>query len=262
MTRRGKGRANDARLHFLVTKMGRERGFVSIGISLERFLERLLAVAASGAMAVVFCAGTAHAVPAYWYYTDSSTQLTYQGGVVAGVSYTTLQDVTFNSLGFIDLPNVPPTQWQMFYGIDDGLLGTYQVGIWRNDTQELLASTTVGPNSVSIDQYEYFRWSPIPATTIPANTAFTIGALLPANPQDAWLYDTYSVNSTGIMGPGGGRLIDPATTLSFPPLGSLGTLTGMQVIANASTDIVVPEPATAILLLVGCGFLAASRRAA
>ena len=91
----------------------------------------------------------------------------------------------------------------------------------------------------------------------------TIGALLPANPQDAWLVDTYSVNSTGIMGPGHGRLIDPATTLSFPPLGNLGTFTGMQVIANAATDVVtiVPEPATGILLLAGCVFLSASRRA-
>lgn len=236
---------------------------MSIGTSVDGFLDRSLTIAASVALAVVFCAGTAQAVPVYWYYTDSTSQLTYQGGVVAGVSYTTLQDVTFNSLGFIDLPNVAPTQWQMYYGVDDGLLGTYQVGIWRNDTQELLASTTVGPNSVSIDQYDYFRYSPIPATTIPANTTFTIGALLPANPQDAWLYDTYSVNSTGIVGPGQGRLIDPATTLSFPALGSLGTVSGMQVIANAATDIVtiVPEPATGILLLAGCVFLSASRRA-
>jgi hypothetical protein len=236
---------------------------VSIGTSVERFLDRPLAVAASVAMALVFCAGTAQAVPAYWYYTDQYSQLTYQGGVVAGVSYATLEDVTFNSLGFIDLPNVAPTQWQLFYGVDDGLLGTYQVGIWRNDTQELLASTTVGPNSVSLDPSSYFRWSPIPATTIPANTAFTIAALLPANPQDAWLLDTYSVNSIGIVGPGGGRLLDPATTLSFPPSASLGTFTGMQVIANASTYIVtvVPEPATALLLLAGFAFLSASRRA-
>lgn len=236
---------------------------MSIGTSVEWFLDRLLAVAASVAMAVVFCAGTAQAVPAYWYSTASYTQLTYEGGVVAGVSYTALQDVTFNSLGFIDLPNVPPTQWQMYYSIDDGLLGTYQVGIWRNDTQELLASTTVGPNSVSINQFDGFRWSPIPATTIPANTAFTIAALLPANPQDSWLYDTHTANATGIMGPGGGRLLDPATTLSFPPSASLGTFSGMQAIANAATDIVtvVPEPATGILLLAGCAFLAASRRA-
>lgn len=236
---------------------------MSIGTSVKRFLDQLRVSAAAVAMAVVFGAGTAQAVPVYWYYTDSLSQLTYQGGVVAGVSYTTLQDVTFNSLGFIDLPNVAPTQWQMYYGIDDGLLGTYQVGIWRNDTQELLASTTVGPNSVSIDQYDYFRWSPIPATTIPANTTFTIGALLPANPQDAWLLDTYSMNSTGITGPGAGRLLDPATTLSFPPSGSLGSFTGMQVVANASTDIVtvVPEPATGFLVLAGCALLSAARRA-
>jgi hypothetical protein len=236
---------------------------VAIGTFVKRFLDRPLAVAASVAMAVVFCAGTAQAVPAYWYVTTEYSQLTYQGGVVAGASYTTFEDVTFHSLGFIDLPNVAPTQWQLFYGVDDGLLGTYQVGIWRNDTQELLASTTVGPNSVSLDPSSYFRWSPIPATTIPANTAFTIAALLPANPQDAWLYDTYSINSTGIVGPGGGRLLDPATTLSFPPSASLGTFTGMQVIANASTYIVtvVPEPATALLLLAGFAFLSASRRA-
>jgi hypothetical protein len=236
---------------------------VSIGTSVKRFFDRLLAVAASVAMAVAFCAGTAQAVPAYWYYTDQYSQLTYQGGVVAGVSYTTLEDVTFNSLGFIDLPNVAPTQWQLFYGVDDGLLGTYQVGIWRNDTQELLASTTVGPNSVSIDPLDNFRWSPIPATTIPANTVFTIAALLPANPQDAWLHDTLSVNASGIVGPGAARLLEPATTLSFPPSASFGDPNGLYAIANASTDIVtiVPEPATGVLLLAGCAFLAASRRA-
>lgn len=233
---------------------------MAIRTSVKRILDRLLAIMAPVAMAVVFCAGTAQAVPAYWYYTVEYSQLTYEGGVVAGVSYTTFQDVTFNSLGFVDLPNVAPTQWQMFYGVQDGLLGTYQVGIWRNDTQELLATTIVGPNSVTIDPGDNFRWSPIPATTIPANTVFTIGALLPANPQDAWLNDTLSVNAAGIVGSGGGRLLQPATTLSFPPSGSLGIFTGMQVVANASTDT-VPEPATGILLLAGCAFLAASRRA-
>jgi hypothetical protein len=51
--------------------------------------------------------------------------------------------------------------------------------------------------------------------------------------------------------------------LSFPPSASLGTFTDMQVIANASTYIVtvVPEPATALLLLAGFAFLSASRRA-
>lgn len=236
---------------------------MSIGTSVNRFLDRQLAVAASVAISVVFCAGTAQAVPAYWYTTTEYSQLTYQGGVVAGASYTTFEDVTFHSLGFIDLPNVAPTQWQMFFGVQDGLLGTYQVGIWRNDTQELLASTTVGPNSVTIDQFDNFRWSPIPATTIPANTAFTIAALLPANPQDAWLHETLSTNSSGIVGPGAARWLDPATTLSFPPSATFGDFNGLYAIANASTDIVtvVPEPATAILLLAGCAFLAASRRA-
>jgi hypothetical protein len=100
-----------------------------------------------------------------------------------------------------------------------------------------------------------FRYAPIPATTIPANTFFTIAALLPANMQDPWLIGTFTQNHPNIIGPGHGSQLSGATTLSFPsePGG------GMHAIVNASETIVpgsiVPEPATGIFLVTGCGVM-------
>jgi hypothetical protein len=193
-------------------------------------------------MAAVLGAGTTRADEIFIYSTTSSTTLTYQGGGVEGTTYTTLgSPVTFNSLGFIDLPLIAPTNYNNYYG-NDGLVGSYQVGIWLNSAPgTLLASTTVGPSSTLIGE---FRYSSIPATTIPANTAFTIAALLPDNPaSDAWLMNDISVNSSDFSGPGSGRTATGATTLSFP-----GTFSGnTYAIVNASTTV-VPEPTTAGLL--------------
>src|SRR5260370_1080926 len=91
-----------------------------------------LAVAASLLVSVAFAAGTAQATEVFQYTATSSTTLSYQGGEVAGVSYSTLSSpVTFNSLGFIDLPLIPPSSYNGYYG-NDGLVGSYEVGIWLN----------------------------------------------------------------------------------------------------------------------------------
>jgi hypothetical protein len=213
-----------------------------------------LAVVASLLMAAVLGAGTTRATEIFIYSTTAGTTLTYQGGGVMGVTYTTLGSaVTFNSLGFIDLPLITPTNYNNYYG-NDGLVGSYELGIWLNSAPgTLLASTTVTPSSTLNGE---FRYAPIPATTIPANTAFTIAALLPDGPlPDAWLINDVSVNSPDFTGPGSGRTAAGATTLSFP-----GTSAGnTYAIVNASTTV-VPEPATAGLLVSLGGLIMFRRR--
>ena len=217
-----------------------------------KFPRHALALATSLLLSVAFGAGTARATEVFQYSATSSTALSYQGGEVAGVSYTTLSSpVTFNSLGFIDLPLVPPSNYNGYYG-NDGLVGSYEVGIWLNSApQTLLASTTVTPASTLIN---YFRYAPIPATTIPANTAFTIAALLPAGTiPDAYLINDISYDSPDFSGPGSGKVLPGATTLSFPSQFASGNDT--WAIVNASDAVVAaPEPTTTacILLFLGC----------
>ena len=144
------------------------------------------------------------------------------GGIVAGNTFTALGGQTFNSLGFIDIGN-------------DGLLQSYTVGIWDTATQNLLQSAVVTPTSPLINGY---RYAPIPATFLPNNTQFTIGALLPAGTVDPWLDDTTNVLGVGFTGSGQGQFIS-SLTLVYPTTFDDGN----YAIANASATI-VPEPAT------------------
>jgi hypothetical protein len=205
-------------------------------------------------MAVVFSVGEARASTEVFvtYGTNSGTTLTYQGGEVVGVTYATLgSPITFNSLGFIDIKANPTNNFNDWFG-PDGLLGTYQVGIWLTSTQTLLASTTVTPDSTLIGN---FRYSPIAATTIPANTSFTIAALLPDNPiPDAWLMNSATINTSDITGGGIGRTLSSAT-LSFPTVSDSVTYS----IVNASTAVVVPEPASTACVVLGLGCFAMFR---
>ena len=148
---------------------------------------------------------------------------TNQGGIVAGNTFTAFGGQTLNSLGFIDLGN-------------DGIAGGYSVGLWDTTTQALLASTTVTPSSPLING---FRYAPIPATTIPNGTSFTIGALLPPTPTpDAWLTNTLLTLGVGFTGTGTGQFTTSGS-LVFP-----GTLdSAPYAVANASA-VVVPEPAS------------------
>ena len=120
---------------------------MSIGSFGERFRNELVAVAAAVSMAIVCGAGTADALPVYYSCPGCSSgnaTATFQGGMVAGSIVTASTAQTFNSVGFIDLnPNDPINL--PFPG--DGLLGSYQVGIWLVSTQTLLASAWVTPTS-------------------------------------------------------------------------------------------------------------------
>jgi hypothetical protein len=210
------------------------------------FVYKLRAVSALVSMAVVCGAAAAHATPVY--FTGTTGTATFQGGEVAGSIFTASTTQTFNSLGFIDLnasgnPNAGP----------DGLLGSYQVGIWLVSTQQLLAFTWVTPSD-PLGAFENFRYAPIQPTTILAGQQFVIGARLPDSPLDAWLVNDVHTNAPGIVGAGSGRF-ETGVTLSYPT--QIGS--GVYSVANASTAV-VPEPSTAALVSLSLGGLAAFRR--
>jgi hypothetical protein len=212
-----------------------------------------LACAATVFMAVVCGTGAARATQteAYLPIAQSYTTATLQGGEVAGCTYQATQDITFNSLGFIDV-NTNLSNYN-YFNTPDGLLGTYQVGIWLNSTQTLLASATVTPSS-PLGLNSQFRYAPIPATTILAGQSFTVAALLPASPSDAWLTNYVSSNMTGISGPGTGVYL-AGNTLSFPTQNGGSDF----AVANASTAVVAPEPTATTCLLLALGGLAMLR---
>jgi len=213
------------------------------------FFNKLSAVSASVLVAVACGAGAADALPVY-YPTDPGclpffpftcppppTPTFQGGGQVVGAIFTAQTEQTFNSLGFIDV------------GMN-GLVGSYEVGIWLASTQTLLASTWVTPASplgvVSPGIFEMFRYAPISTVTIPAGEQFVVAALLPNDPLDGWRINDIHVNATGIVGPGTGRF----TTLtpgSYPypsqiPTDPFGS--NVYSIANASS-MIVPSRAPA-----------------
>src|SRR5437868_5543578 len=99
----------------------------------------------------------------------SSTVPSLQTGRVVGSVFHAINDITFNSLGFIDV-NSNISNFNNF-GTPDGLHDSYLVGIWLNSTQTLLASATVTPAS-PLSDFSQFRYAGIPATTIPAGQDF------------------------------------------------------------------------------------------
>lgn len=229
---------------------------MSVGGSVDSFFNRLLrAVAALGSLAVVSGAGATHAMPAYIPVVQSWTTQSFAGGQTVGSILTATTAQTFNSLGFIDLN---ATTCHQFSCTADGILGTYQVGIWLASTQTLLASAWVQPSSplgTVLDGGYQFRWASIPTVTIPAGEQFVIAALLPASPLDAFLVNPSYLNKTGITGPGLGRF-EIGGTLTYPTQNYLGT----YAVANASEDSYVPEPTTAVSLVFGLTGLATFRR--
>jgi hypothetical protein len=174
---------------------------------------------------------TVQATDVIFSYGATTTTRT-DGGLVAGMTFTAVgQPVTFNSLGFVDVGN-------------DGLAGSYTVGIW-DASQNLLASTTVTPSSTPINGFLY---GSIPATTIAAGQQFTIGALIPPQPADPWL-EVQSVNpSFGFGGGGAGQFITPAVSLTYPSTAAAVP----YAVVNASTQS-VPEPTT--MGVIGLGLL-------
>jgi hypothetical protein len=176
--------------------------------------------------------------------------------MVAGEQFTASTTFTFNSLGFIDVNNSNP----LGGGSPDGLIGSYEVGIWLVSSQQLLATTLVTPDSTLIDG---FRYSPIPATTIPAGASFMIAAVLPESLQDSYVIDIVNNLGPSFSGAGFGRSAIGATSLIYPT-GTTDMGDAAVGIVNASDAIVapVPEPASTALIALGCLALLWRRRTA
>ena len=229
---------------------------MSVGGSVDSFFNRLrLAVAALVSLAIVSGAGATHAMPAYIPIVQNFTTVSFAGGQTVGSILTATTTQTFHSLGFID---VNATTCNQGTCTPDGLLGSYQVGIWLASTQTLLASAWVQPTSplgTFLDGGYQFRWASIPTVTIPAGQQFVIAALLPASPLDPFLVNPTYLNKTGITGSGLGRF-EVGGTLTYPTQNYLGT----YAVANASEDSYVPEPTTAVSLFFGLIGLATFRR--
>jgi hypothetical protein len=207
-------------------------------------------------LASVICfSSSAYAATSIYIPTGSPSNAVNTGGMTAGGLFRRTTDaapITFNSLGFIDLDTNFPT----LLG-PDGISGTYQVSLWRIDTYTqtppmfgpvvptswtLLASTTITPASPLGEGFnDDFRYNSIPPTTINPGDYFIIGATLPTGPlPDKWLSGAAPANYTGFTGAGTGFTL--SSGVFSPGLGP-GTL-----IANASTEIFVPEPASLSLL--------------
>lgn len=159
---------------------------------------------------------------------------TFQGGLMAGNSFTAPNGATFNSLGFIDLGS-------------DGIHDSYQVGLWDTNTQTLLASTTVTPSSTLING---FRYASIPPTTITPGESFTIAARLDSTQVDGWITNATLADGVGFTGAGTGRFLGTNVALAFPTSNDGVT----YAVANAS-DAIVPEPATLGLASLAAGLL-------
>jgi hypothetical protein len=209
-------------------------------------------------LALVLCfSSAAHAATEIYVPTGVPSNAVNTGGITAGGLFqraTNAAPITFNSLGFIDLNTDFPT----LLG-PDGISGTYQVSLWRIDTYTqtppmfgpvvptswtLLASTNITPASpLGENLGDSFRYNSVPPTTINPGDYFIIGATLPTGPlPDKWLSGAAPVNYVGFTGPGTGFTLSGGVFSSGLGPGTL--------IANASTQIFVPEPASLSLLAI------------
>jgi hypothetical protein len=162
------------------------------------------------------------------------------GNQVVGVTLNSY-GVTISSLGFFD------------YG-DDGLSGSYQVGLW-DSSQNLLDSVTITSSS---PLYNGFRYEPITPVTIGSFAtpqAFTIGAYLPNATSDIWYSNVFVILATGLTGAGAGQYTSPAASLVFPVTPD----SPAYYVVNANGP--VPEPASiAILAVAAIPFMGRRRR--
>jgi uncharacterized protein (TIGR03382 family) len=203
----------------------------------------------------LFVSSSTYAATGIYFPTGTPSNAVDTGGMTAGGLFRRAPDaapITFNSLGFIDLNTDFPT----LLG-PDGISGSYQVSLWRIDTYTqtppmvgpvvptswtLLANTTITPSSPLGENFgDAFRYNRIPATTINPGDYIIIGATLPTGPlPDKWLSGAVPVNYVGFTGPGTGYTLSGGVFTSGLGPGTL--------IANASTEIFIPEPASLSLL--------------
>ncbi len=160
---------------------------------------------------------------------------------LVGWQFTANANITVTSLGFYDNPV-------------NGITATHDVGIYDVATQALVLSGTVSPS----DPYSnFFNWTSVTPTLLTAGNTYDIVAVLgpdnrtwnpngfAVNPLITYLHNVWS------NGP---------TSLAFP-VSSDGNPNGyFGPNFDGTGTLVVPEPASGTLMLVGLGMLAVARR--
>jgi hypothetical protein len=203
---------------------GREK--MQVKIERVRFLPILVF-----AFSLMVSAGVASAIPVVFGYTSGTPHT--DGGIVAGITFTSFGTPNISALGFFD------------YG-DDGITGSYPVGLWdsTSPTPVLLASAVVTPSSPLINS---FRWVGISPLTLINGETYTLGAFLPPGSSDVWLDPASAILGAGFVN-GAGQYQTGAGSLVYPST-SEAVYTN-YILVNAD-DITVPEPASLSALLAG-----------
>jgi hypothetical protein len=171
----------------------------------------------------------------------------------------------------------PQVNWLGYYDQNgDGLANSHLVTLWDNSTQGILASATV-PAGTAAPLINGYRWVQLPSTiTLSYGSYYVIGAqtdgvdlwgdFISNNAPDNGDNGQITWNSQYVqLGAGwefsrAGRY-DSAANYPAEPPNQAGS-DGIYPVANLGYNLVVPEPATASLFVLGFGalFISARRR--
>jgi hypothetical protein len=160
-----------------------------------------------------------------------------------GWSFTTQDDIVVTDLGLFD-------------NLQDGLVDSYEIGLWDSGGNLLVSTTLASGTSASLD--DKFRFTSVADTLLSANQTYFIGAL-------------FLTGNDGVIAPGeavnlitaseilfGQATFASGGSLSFPGFG-LGD-TGIYGPNFRFEAADVPEPATLLMFGMGATWLAARRR--
>src|SRR5437899_4330644 len=171
----------------------------------------------------------------------------------------------------------PQVNWLGYYDENgDGLANSHVVTLWDNSTQGIIATAVVPAGTVA-PLVNGYRWAPLSSTlTLNYGSYYVIGAqtdgvdpwgdLIANNSPDNGNNGQITWNSQYVqLGSGweftrAGRY-DFASNYPAEPPNQSGS-DGIYPVANLGYNLVVPEPATASLFVVGVGalFISARRR--